>query len=147
MIVYDLSCDEAHRFEGWFSSADDFDSQVRNKKIGCPVCGSVRISRQLSAPYLNSSGTTSAESPATRTTSVAGIDFEQMRRKFIDFVMNNTEDVGRNFPEEARKIHYEEEPRRPIRGEASRDEVRELHEEGVEIFPLPEPPDPPDQVH
>lgn len=147
MIVYDLSCDEAHRFEGWFASADDFDSQVRNKQLGCPVCGSAKISRQLSAPYVNSGGATRAEPPATRTTSVTGIDFEQMRRKFIDFVMNNTEDVGRSFPEEARKIHYEEEPGRPIRGEASPDEVRELHEEGVEIFPVPELPDPPDQVH
>lgn len=147
MIVYDLSCDNAHRFEGWFTSADDFDAQVNDEQLACPVCGSLKVSRQLSAPYVNTGNPASAEPAQLHQTAVSGISFDQMRRKFLEFVRNNTEDVGRNFPEEARKIHYEEEPRRSIRGEASRDEVQELHEEGVEIFPLPELPDPPDQVH
>ncbi len=146
MIVYDLSCDKAHRFEGWFSSADDFDSQNQDEQIACPVCGSVNISRQLSAPHF-STGATPSEPPQSNNTAVAGVSLEQMRRKFLEFVLNNSEDVGRSFPEEARKIHYEEEPRRAIRGEASRDEVQELREEGVEIFPVPELPEPPDQVH
>lgn len=147
MIVYDLACDKAHRFEGWFTSAEDFDSQADNERIGCPVCGSVNVSRELSAPYVNTGSAAPAAPPETPATSVAGIDFDHMRRKFVEFVLKNTEDVGRSFPEEARKIHYEEEPKRPIRGEASRDEIQELHEEGVEIFPVPELPDPPDQVH
>jgi hypothetical protein len=146
MIVYDLSCDKAHRFEGWFSSADDFDSQIHDEQIACPVCGSVDISRQLSAPHVNT-GAAPVETRQANNTAVAGVSLEQMRRKFLEFVLNNTEDVGRRFPEEARKIHYQEEPRRAIRGEASRDEVQELREEGVEIFPLPEPPEPPDQIH
>ena len=147
MIVYDLSCDNAHRFEGWFTSANDFDSQVHDEHIACPVCGSVNVSRQPSAPHVKTGGATLSEPAQTHETAVAGVNFDHMRRKFIEFVLSNTEDVGRSFPEEARKIHYEEEPRRPIRGEATRDEVQELHEEGVEIFPVPELPDPPDQVH
>jgi len=147
MIVYDLACEQAHRFEGWFASADDFDAQVQDEQIGCPVCGSVTISRQLSAPYLNAGSTKEPEQTQTHQTSVAGIDYDHLRRKFVEFVLKNTEDVGRSFPDEARKIHYEEEPRRPIRGEASREEVMELHEEGVEIFPVPGLPEPPDQVH
>ena len=146
MIVYDLSCENSHRFEGWFSSADDFDSQIHDKQIACPICASVIVSRQLSAPHVNT-GATPSEPPQTHQTAVAGVDFDQMRRKFLDFVLKNTEDVGRSFPEEARKIHYQEEPSRPIRGEASHDEVQELREEGVQIFPVPELPDPPDQVH
>lgn len=146
MIVYDLSCDKAHRFEGWFSSADQFDCQILDDQIACPVCGSVNIARQLSAPYVNT-GATRPEPPRAHNTAVAGVTLEQMRRKFLDFVLRNTEDVGRSFPEEARKIHYEEGPGRAIRGEASRDEVQELREEGIEIFPVPEPPGPPDQIH
>ncbi len=147
MIVYNLSCDKAHLFEGWFASADDFESQVHDEQIACPVCGSVDISRQLSAPYVNTGSAAPAEPAQPRKTAVAGIDSNFMRRKFVEFVLKNSEDVGRSFPEEARKIHYEEEPRRPIRGEASHDEVQELREEGVEVFALPEFPNPPDQVH
>ena len=148
MIVYDLACEKEHRFEGWFASAEDFGAQVEDDKLACPVCGSVDISRKLSAPHLNT-GSTAPEvvAPATQETAVAGISFEQMRRKFVELVLKNTEDVGNKFPEEARKIHYEEESRRPIRGEASRDEVEELRDEGIEVFPVPTLPNPPDQVH
>ena len=106
MIVYDLSCDKAHRFEGWFSSADEYDCQILDEQIACPVCGSVNIARELSAPYVNT-GATRPEPPQAHNTAVAGVSLEQMRRKFLDFVLSNTEDVGRKFPEEARKIHYE----------------------------------------
>ena len=147
MIVYDLSCDNAHRFEGWFNSVDDFDAQVANEQIGCPVCGSVDITRQLSAPYVNAGSTTEPEQSQANQTAIAGIDYDHLRRKFVEYVLNNTEDVGSSFPEEARKIHYEEEPKRPIRGEASQEEVMELHEEGVDVFPVPGLPDPPDKVH
>ena len=51
--------------------------------------------------------------------------------------MRNTEDVGERFPEEARKIHYEETPTRSIRGKASREEAEALTEEGIEFSQLP----------
>lgn len=147
MIVYDLACEKEHRFEGWFASADDFGAQVEDDRITCPVCGSVDISRRLSAPHVNTGSSVPAEVvPPSAETAVTGISFEQMRRKFVEMVLKNTEDVGRDFPEEARKIHYEEEARRPIRGEASRDEVNELRDEGIEVFPVPTLPNP-DQIH
>ena len=52
-------------------------------------------------------------------------------------VVRNTEDVGERFPEEARKIHYEETPARAIRGKASREEAEALPDEGIEFAPLP----------
>ncbi|MBI3069387.1 MAG: DUF1178 family protein, partial [Betaproteobacteria bacterium] len=58
----------------------------------------------------------------------------------IDKVIENTEDVGRAFPEEARKIHYQEAPERRIRGTASPQEVEALKEEGIEVVALPIPP-------
>ena len=48
-----------------------------------------------------------------------------------------SEYVGPRFPEEARKIHYEETPARGIYGEATREEAKALSEEGIEFFPLP----------
>ena len=80
-------------------------------------------------------------------TAVAGVDIESLHRKFVEFVLQNSEDVGNRFAEEARKIHYEEEPRRSIRGQASSDEIEALRDEGIDIFQVPDVPVPPDQVH
>ena len=151
MIVYDLSCENAHRFEGWFSSADDFSTQVEAGQISCPVCGSVSISKQLSAPHINTGSTSGKEQevqtamPAANT--VAGGDLQQLHRKFVEFVMKHSEDVGKDFPEEARAIHYEEKPRRSIRGQASNDDIEALRDEGIDVFPLAGLATPPDQVH
>ena len=149
MIVYDLACEKAHRFEGWFSSAEDFDAQVRADQVSCPVCGSVSVSRQLSAPYVNTGSPEPAEGKPGQSaeTAVAGVDIESLHRKFVEFVLQNSEDVGNRFAEEARKIHYEEEPRRSIRGQASSDEIEALRDEGIDIFQVPDVPVPPDQVH
>ena len=147
MIVYDLACDQSHRFEGWFSSADDFDAQVEAEQISCPVCGSVSISRQLSAPYVNTAGAEQTQQATAAETAVAGVDIEHLHRKFGEFVLKNSEDVGKEFPAEARAIHYEEKPRRSIRGEASRDDIDALRDEGIEVYAVPGLPTPPDQVH
>ena len=64
-------------------------------------------------------------------------DIPAMLAKLVDYVVKNTEDVGQAFPEEARKIHYGESPERKIRGVASRQEVTELRDEGIEVVPLP----------
>jgi hypothetical protein len=62
------------------------------------------------------------------------------------YVAANTEDVGRRFPEVARRIHYREEEERAIRGRATPSEAEALGEEGIETFMLPAEP-PPDEVH
>ena len=76
--------------------------------------------------------------PSTETAPIEGalnlpIELLQKLRETI----RNTENVGRRFPEEARKIHYNETPARSIRGQASRDEAEELSEEGIDFTPLP----------
>ena len=60
--------------------------------------------------------------------------------KLISHIVESTEDVGRAFPEEARKIHYKEAPERQIRGTASPQEVDALRDEGIDVIPLPVPP-------
>jgi hypothetical protein len=148
MIVYDLACDSAHRFEGWFSSAEDFDLQAQAQRVSCPVCGSVTVSRQLSAPYVNTrSGTAGPGAAATQTAAVTGEVIEALRRKFVEHVLAHTEDVGARFPEEARRIHYSETRERSIRGQASADDVQALREEGIEVLAVPGVPVPPDQIH
>lgn len=59
--------------------------------------------------------------------------------KMVKHVIANTEDVGPNFAEEARKMHYGESEERNIRGQASIEETKDLLEEGIEVMPLPVP--------
>ncbi len=144
MIVYDLGCENSHRFEGWFSSCEDFERQQKSSLLSCPLCGSGKIERLPHASYVNTSGAeknpeahpSKAESGASRYTNVA---LETLSR-LVDEIIEKTEDVGPAFPEEARKIHYGEVPERHIRGTASPQEVRSLHEEGIEVVALPVPP-------
>ncbi len=149
MIVYDLACDKHHPFEGWFGSADDFTMQVQAGDIACPVCGSVDITRQVSAPYVNTRVTT--RSPArdgseSEQVSVANIA-QELKRKFIEHVLGNTEDVGTRFPEEARKIFYKEIPERAIRGTASTREIGELRQEGIDVMAVPGLGSLPEKLH
>ena len=145
MIVFDLACDNNHPFEGWFGSADDFALQAKAGDIACPVCGSVEVARQLSAPYVNtrSGGTPADESQMVPVANAA----QELKKKFIEHVLSNTEDVGQRFPEEARRIFYKEAAERAIRGTASSQEVGELKEEGIDVMAIPGTPPLPEKLH
>jgi hypothetical protein len=144
VIVYELGCTNNHRFEGWFASAEDYKQQTKSKLLSCPLCGDEGISRLPHAAHVN---TGSAERPAQETSPkpkgmphhYANLGAELLAN-VIDKVLENTEDVGRAFPEEARKIHYREAPERHIRGTASTKEVEALRDEGIEVVALPLPP-------
>jgi hypothetical protein len=58
MKVLDLRCAQDHRFEGWFASEEDAQSQISRDLVQCPVCGDHAVSRLPSAPRLNLSGAT-----------------------------------------------------------------------------------------
>ncbi|RJG00025.1 DUF1178 family protein [Noviherbaspirillum saxi] len=141
MKVYNLCCESNHRFEGWFASEQDFHQQVEDGFLACPICDSHAISRMPSAPRLNISG---AQAPAqTPIDSVLQTQLMELVRKVVE----NTEDVGERFAEEARRIHYNETPERAIRGVASADEFKALSEEGIDVVPLPVPVSPKESVH
>lgn len=146
MIVFDLCCDSQHRFEGWFASAEDFDRQLERKLLVCPVCSSGEIVRVPHAVRISTGIRDDAPAqapvapPAPGTQPhYANLDPEVLTR-LIEHIIENTEDVGTAFPEEARKIHYREVPERRIRGTASRKDVEALTEEGIEVAALPVPP-------
>ena len=144
MIVFDLSCEKSHRFEGWFGSADDFAVQVRGGSIACPLCGSLDIARQLSAPYVSTRASEPSQEPQPVMVANAA---RLLHKKFIEYVLQNTEDVGRHFPDEARRIFYKEVAERAIRGTASMKEVIELKEEGIDVVAVSGIPVPPKTLH
>lgn len=141
MIVFDLGCENGHRFEGWFASSTDFEHQTGRKLVSCPLCGNSGITRLPHASHIRTAGkerAPHAESASPGVQQYANVGADLMS-KVIEHVISHTEDVGTAFPEEARKIHYREAPERRIRGTASRDEVDSLREEGIEVVALPVP--------
>jgi hypothetical protein len=140
MIRYDLICDKGHEFDGWFSDSAAYDKQAKRGLVECVHCGSCKIEKQLMAPGIAAKSNRKAETSQRMTTAPADPRMQamvQMMREFRSHVEKNAENVGGNFAEEARKIHYNEAEKRGIYGSATPDEARELIEEGIEVAPLP----------
>jgi hypothetical protein len=145
MIVFDLLCADGHRFEGWFSSADDYASQRERSLLQCPDCGSGEIHRVPSAARFNLGAEQPKPVPApAKTTDMEGKDpfaiAQMLYSRMLDTILTKTEDVGREFADEARRIHYEEAPARPIRGVTTQAEHDSLVDEGIPVARIPLPP-------
>ena len=154
MIVFDLLCGKGHRFEGWFGSAADFAAQKERRQLACPSCGNTQVERVPSASRFNlgapepkpAAKGTPAQPPGApqRTPDMEGKDpfaiAQMLYSRMLDELLTRTEDVGKDFPAEARRIFYEEAPARAIRGVASAEEHDELVEEGIPVARLPVPP-------
>lgn len=139
MIIFDLSCSHSHRFEGWFASPADFDEQASKGLVSCPVCGDPQVRRVPSAVHLGSSALPPAAPPSPQNTVVAGSAAQPaaVLRQLVNALLATSEDVGKRFAEEARRMHYEEAPARSIRGQASQREVEALQDEGIDVLRLP----------
>lgn len=159
MIKYALVCDKKHEFEAWFQSSTDYDKQRNRGLVACPVCDSETVDKAIMAPSISRGGKRRGE-PAQATGELAASaaeaapsgasfamvppaerEFRAKLKELRDHMIRNADNVGRRFPEEARRMHYGEIEHRSIYGEASPDEARALHEEGIEFHPLPVLPD------
>jgi len=170
MIRYALNCDRGHTFESWFQNSAAYDKQEKRKLVTCPVCGSEKIEKAMMAPNVAPSFASASSSddaiaapqlpavlptpslppaPVPQAAAKAPVammspperELRQKLKEIRDHITKNANYVGTRFPEEARKIHYGETEHRSIYGEASPDEAKELHEEGIEFHPLPILPD------
>ncbi|GIK79819.1 MAG: DUF1178 family protein [Pseudorhodoplanes sp.] len=154
MIRYTLACERKHEFEIWFNSSADYDKQIKRGLVTCPVCNSAKVDKAIMAPAIRSSARRRAEPPPTAeklsaTTETAPVamlspqetEFRTKLRELHEHLTKNATNVGKAFPEEARKIHYGEAEQRSIYGEASPEDAKKLREEGIEFHPLPPLPD------
>ncbi|KNH10347.1 hypothetical protein BRCH_03846c [Candidatus Burkholderia brachyanthoides] len=145
MKVLDLKCSHEHRFEGWFASTEEFESQLSRKLVACPVCSATDVSRMPSAPRLNLTSLRGEPAPQAqaRTQAPAGApDARALQARALSFMrelIDKTENVGDRFAEEARRIHYNEAPARNIRGVTTPEDAHALLEEGIDVMPLPVP--------
>jgi hypothetical protein len=155
MKVFDLQCSQGHCFEGWFGSEADFVDQQARALVDCPLCGDGHVQKMLSAPRLNlgrakaqeMQDTQGDDAPAHGTASTNHVALAAPQTEATQALLHlarellaRTQDVGKRFAEEARKIHYGEAQARPIRGQATPQQTRDLLEEGVQVMPfvLPE---------
>jgi hypothetical protein len=152
MIKYALLCDKQHEFESWFASSAAYDKQEKRGLVTCPICGSHKVKKAIMAPRLagtrkrGKAAEAPTEAPATTPSPVAMLSPQERElraklKELRDHITKNADYVGPKFPEEARKMHYGETEHRSIYGEASLEAAKELHEEGIELHPLPMLPD------
>lgn len=158
MIRYALVCDKGHGFESWFADSSAYDKQAKRGLVTCPHCGSPNVAKAIMAPRL--AGARKRKAPpemapaeavpagpmpdAPAPVAMMSPQEQEIRGKLKELrehLTRNADDVGKKFPEEARKMHYGEIEHRSIYGVATPDDAKELAEEGIEFHPLPILPD------
>lgn len=157
MIVFDLSCADGHRFEGWFGSSAEYEDQCARGLLACPTCGSAEVSKAPMAPAVPAKGNSRQDvlppeanapkqlanmpmPPEVKTALVA------LAKAQAEALKNSTW-VGDKFAEETRKMHYGERDEALIHGQATLAEAKTLIEEGVPVAPLPFPVAPPEKLN
>ena len=163
MIVFDLSCDSGHRFEGWFGSSADFVSQCDRALVSCPECGSVAVAKAPMAPAVPRKGNQLPEARALQAKVDGAGDGQQatpsvpsgtavelaMARlaKAQAKALEQSRWVGERFASQSRAMHYGEAEAEPIHGRATIAEARDLLAEGISVAPLPFPVAPPEGLN
>ena len=162
MIRYALACDKGHAFESWFQNSAAYEKQVKLRLVACPVCDSTKVEKTIMAPSVAGGkkrgealvpapelpspapGTAGPLAEATAPVAMVSPQERELRKKLRELrehLVQNADYVGQKFADEARKMHYGEIEHRSIYGEASSEQAKELHEEGIEFHPLPVLPD------
>ena len=143
MILYDLTCPDDHSFESWFRNSGVVEKLIKAGQVSCPVCGSKKVQKAPMAPRIGKSVGAPEEVSRPQPEKAKGelaAAFEKATAAFAELrqaIEKNFDHVGERFPEEARRIHYGESPKRGIYGDASKEETRALLEEGIEVHAIP----------
>jgi hypothetical protein len=147
MIVFDLCCANAHVFEIWFRSSDDYADQKARGLVSCPVCADTRIEKAVMPPYVSAKGNRAAAPASAKDKAIPPADARQLIAQIAEMqaeMLKESQWVGTAFADRARAMHLGDEPVRQIHGQASAEEATALLEEGVPVAPLPLPVIPPE---
>ena len=131
MIKYNLICRCGEAFESWFSGSAEYDDLKRKKLINCIYCNSTLVKKTVMAPNLY--GKTNKISKNTELEKKIKKELLNFRR----YIEKNCKNVGNNFSQEARRIHYDKKESKGIYGQASTEETNELIEEGIDVATIP----------
>jgi len=131
MIKYNLTCECGKIFESWFSGSAEYDVLKKRKLINCIYCDSTLVKKSIMSPNLSSkSNKISKKTKLKKNIKKQLVEF----RKYIE---ENCRNVGDNFPQEARNIHYDKKTSKGIYGKATPEETAELLDEGIDVATIP----------
>ena len=133
MIKYLLNCKNCSlEFESWFASSKEFDKLKKLKLLSCQQCNSQKIEKSLMKPNLANSNFKQDKAYKNYK------NVKKKLREYQKFVKENFEYVGENFAYEARSIHYNNKKKnKGIYGTASKEDLRELKDEGIDADVIP----------
>ena len=136
MIKYNLVCKKCDLiFDSWFASSLEFDKLKKKELINCHRCGSLRVEKGLMAPKLINK---TFRNKNEKKDLLKHQKIKKIIDKYQKFIKNNFDYVGENFAYEARSIHYKEKKNgRGIYGTASKKDIKELKEEGIDTQMIP----------
>lgn len=150
MIVFDLNCSQGHRFEGWFGSSDDYQSQRERGLVNCPQCGCAQVEKAPMAPAVPAKANARSEAPTQMSRGEMPHEVKQALKALAEAQAKALEKstwVGSDFAEKARLMHYGEAEEAPIHGQASNQEAEDLLAEGISVAPLLFPVAAPDELN
>ena len=135
VIIFDLTCGNAHRFEGWFESIEAFERQLAAGRIGCPTCNSTAVRRVPSAVHIGAA----TAAPLAKQPQPMSLPEHPLAlyHQLVTALVAHSEDTGDDFANEARRIHQGDAPVRAIHGQSSAEDFAALRDEGIEVWRLP----------
>ena len=136
MIKYNLLCKKCKlTFDSWFASSKEYDKLKTKKLVNCHNCGSLRVDKNLMAPKLINKNLSLKDEKKNI------LKYQKIKKtinEYQKFIKSNFDYVGENFAYEARSIHYNHKKRdKGIYGKASKKDLKELNEEGIETQLIP----------
>ena len=131
MIKYNLTCECGKNFESWFSTSEEYENLKKRKLVTCIYCNSISVKKSIMSPNLPSKSNKSSKK------SNADKKIKEQLLNLRKYIEKNCIDVGDNFPQEARNIHYDKKTSKGIYGKATPKETTELLEEGIEVDTIP----------
>ena len=137
MIKYSLVCKNCElTFESWFANSIEFEKLKKKKLLNCHGCNSINIQKNLMAPSLINKRNKSELNDDKKLEKYKKI--KKTINEYQKFIKNNFEYVGNKFTCEARSIHYSEKKKeKGVYGTASKQDLKELKEEGIDTHVIP----------
>ena len=135
MIKYKLKCKNCKLlFDSWFASSQEYEKLRKKKFLNCHKCGSIKVEKTLMAPkLLNKSWKKDIDKKDYKFKKI-----NEKIKEYQKFIKKNFEYVGKNFAYEARSIHYNNKKKhKGIYGTASREEIKDLRDEGIDTEIIP----------
>ena len=135
MIKYRLKCKKCSLlFDSWFASSEEYEKLKKRKYLNCHKCGSIKIEKTLMAPKLINKSW--KKNIFTKDNKYSKIN--EKIKEYQKFIKKNFEYVGENFAYEARSIHYKNKKKnKGIYGTASKQEIKDLSDEGIKTEIIP----------